>query len=126
MKTIYIADDGTQFTDEYECHEYEIKQKILHAIRANVTGYTSDGEIVPLDDDDDYLESWYDNSYFIVVHNDMTEEEKNYWGYGLGYTMPTKKGVYRYEDDMWIDYFEEKRTFECNWAPMIGKIEIHE
>ncbi len=122
MKTIYIAEDGTQFDNKDKCREYELAKNVLPLVKANVTGYTLDGIEVPFNDD---VESWYDYSYFIVVHNDMTEEEENYWD-KLGYTMPTKKGVYRCEDYMWIDYFEEKRTFECNWAPMIEKIEIHE
>jgi hypothetical protein len=123
MKTIYIADDGTKFNDKDACREYELTKNVLPSVKANVTGYTLGGIEVPFNDN---ATSWYDNSYFIVVHNDMTEEEEKYWGYELGYTMPTKKGVYRYEDDMWINYFEEKTEFENNWAPIIEKIENHE
>ena len=119
MKTIYIAEDGTQFNDKKACREYEFTKNVLPLVKANVIGYTFDGEEVPFNDD---AKSWYDNSYYIVVHNDMTKEEKNYWRYELGYDMPTQKGLYRYEDDMWIDYFKESAEFENNWAPVIKKI----
>lgn len=42
MRTVYIADDGKQFEDEYECehHEFELKYPHLQTIEA----YNKDGE----------------------------------------------------------------------------------
>lgn len=42
MRTVYIADDGKQFEDEYECehHEFELKHPHLQTIEA----YNKDGE----------------------------------------------------------------------------------
>lgn len=41
MKTIYIADDGKQFEDEYECKNHEFE--ILHPNLKTIEFYDSDG-----------------------------------------------------------------------------------
>lgn len=53
MRTVYIADDGKQFEDEYECehHEFELKYPHLQTIEA----YNKDGEkMTDLLDEDTY------------------------------------------------------------------------
>ena len=40
MKTIYVADDGTQFDDEWECLDYEWKQQ--HTALSDVVMYDRD------------------------------------------------------------------------------------
>lgn len=42
MRTVYIADDGKQFEDEYECehHEFKLKHPHLQTIEA----YNKDGK----------------------------------------------------------------------------------
>ena len=76
MRTVYIADDGKQFEDEYECehHEFELKHPHLQTIEA----YNKDGEkITDLLDEDAY-----DNCERIILHS---EEELSDLQYGADY-----------------------------------------
>ena len=41
MKTVYIADDGKQFDNEYDCESYELEKKMK-----NIIILTSDEEII--------------------------------------------------------------------------------
>ena len=84
MRTVYIADDGKQFEDEYECehHEFELKHPHLQTIEA----YNKDGEkITGLLDEDAY-----DNCERIILHS---EEELSDLQYGADYF-----GFYSYCD----------------------------
>lgn len=64
MRTVYIADDGKQFEDEYECehHEFELKHPHLQTIEA----YDRHGKKLtnPLDDET------YFNFTKIIVHSE--------------------------------------------------------
>ena len=64
MKTLYIADDGKQFEDEYECRNYEFC--ISHPHLKTIELYDRHGEklIAPLDDET------YFNFTKIIVHSE--------------------------------------------------------
>lgn len=84
MKTIYIANDGKQFEDEYECkyHEFELKHPHLQTIEA----YNKDGEkMTDLMDEDTY-----NNCEKIILHS---EEELSDLQYAADYL-----GFYSYND----------------------------
>lgn len=108
MRTVYIADDGKQFEDEYECehHEFELKHPHLQTIEA----YNKDGEkMTDLMDEDTY-----NNCEKIILHS---EEELSDLQYAADYL-----GFYSYNDiteiGEWIFDYEtenfsknEKSTF---------------
>lgn len=84
MRTVYIADDGKQFEDEYECehHEFELKHPHLQTIEA----YNKDGEkMTDLLDEDTY-----NNCEKIILHS---EEELSDLQYAADYF-----GFYSYCD----------------------------
>ena len=63
MRTVYIADDGKQFEDEYECKQYELNLKYPHLQTIEV--YNQEGEkMIDLLDDDTY-----NNCSRIVIHS---------------------------------------------------------
>lgn len=47
---VYIADDGTEFNDKWECKQYEERQKCIKALES-IKKYKIKFEGVPLDDD---------------------------------------------------------------------------
>lgn len=52
MKIIYVADDGTQFDNEFACTDYEWQQRYNNALK-RIKFYDKNGEILtssPLDD----------------------------------------------------------------------------
>lgn len=59
----YIADDGTQFDDEWECHEYEVE---LHAKKHKnaILLFDKYGEPLPL------TSGGMDNTHFLVIKTD--------------------------------------------------------
>lgn len=64
MKTVYIADDGKQFDDEYECEQHEFKLKYPHLQTIEV--YNQEGEkMTDLLDDDTY-----NDCNRIVIHSE--------------------------------------------------------
>lgn len=50
MKTLYIAEDGTQFLDESECEEYE-KQLMCDKYSNVIFGLNEDGDEIDFDED---------------------------------------------------------------------------
>lgn len=108
MRTVYIADDGKQFEDEYECehHEFELKHPHLKKIEA----YNKDGEkMTDLLDEDTY-----NNCEKIILHseeelsdlqyaadclgfysyNDITEIGEWIFDYETGYFSKNKKSTF--------------------------------
>ena len=63
MKTIYIADDGTQFDDEYDCKDYE--WRLNHTHLAEVHIFNKDG----FELEDIFSEDTYNHSAKIVVES---------------------------------------------------------
>lgn len=64
MKTLYIADDGKQFEDEYECINYEFD--ILHPHLKTIELYNGNNEKLtdPLDEDT------YSSFTKIIIHSE--------------------------------------------------------
>lgn len=69
MKRIYVADDGTQFDEEYKCEEYERSLLIKNLLAL-------DSKIIILDEAFMPLNNWYektpDNFYGIYIENSAT------------------------------------------------------
>lgn len=96
MTTVYIADDGKQFEDEYECehHEFELKHPHLQTIEA----YNKDGEkMTDLMDEDTY-----NNCEKIILHSEeeLTDlyEAADYAGFS-GYYDIKDVGTWIFDKD---------------------------
>ena len=79
MRTVYIADDGKKFEDEYECehHEFELKYPHLQTIEA----YNKDGEkMTDLLDEDTY-----NNCEKIILHSEEELSDLQYAADCLGF-----------------------------------------
>ena len=69
MRTVYIADDGKEFDDEYECEHYEWKLK--HPNLTFVTLFDKDKNVL----NDIFSEDTYGSVMTIVVLNDDAAKE---------------------------------------------------
>ena len=121
MKAIYIAEDGTKFDNEDDCHSYELDKKMRPVIGKNVKGYSMNGIEIPIGDD---YADWYDECDYIVIYKDLTDEEKEFLRYEWGIYIPELRGLYRFdkEEGDWISYSADKEKFEKNWAAIKGKV----
>lgn len=128
MKTIYIADDGKQFEDEYECKNHEFE--ILHPNLKTIEFYDSDG-LALLNVMDEYT---YDICTKVVVHSneEITDlhEVADYFGY-CGYFDITDVGEWTYDEnvekfrkdenlafvqelsDKYVEVLKECRSIKC-------------
>lgn len=79
MRTVYIADDGTQFDDEFECEDYE--WKLNHPHLKDVRCYDKDGNELK----NIFSENTYGYSQKIIVPTDEAardlQELSKYTGY---------------------------------------------
>lgn len=80
MKTVYIADDGKEFTDAFECEDYEwmLHHKNLHG----VTMYDKDGVILT----DFFEEETYVKAERILVPNNAAAKDLRELGDYTGYS----------------------------------------
>lgn len=69
MKVIYIADDGKEFNNAYDCESYE--WKLGHTHLNEICFYDKDGNKL----DDAYSENTYNNVEIIVVPNEDAVKE---------------------------------------------------
>lgn len=91
MKAIYIADDGTKFDDEWDCEDYEWRQK--HQSIEDVKIYDMFGNELP----DILSEQTYNDAARIVVKTEeavkVLHEVSDYMGFCL-YDDITSPGVW--------------------------------
>ena len=106
MRTVYIADDGKQFEDEYECehHEFELKHPHLQTIEA----YNKDGEkMTDLLDEDTYAA----DCLGFYSYNDITEIGEWIFDYETGYFSKNKKSTFVQElSDKYVEILKECRS----------------
>lgn len=79
MKVIYIADDGKEFDNAYDCESYE--WKLDHTHLNEICFYDKDGNKL----DDAYSENTYNNAERIVVPNENAVKELQELGRYTGY-----------------------------------------
>lgn len=127
MRTIYIADDDTEFKTEEECRQYEEQQLNLpRAILNIIVGFDAVG-IIKNDikqSPEEQLETLYNNSQTIIVFNNLTNEQIDYLDnhFGPGGNFPHDKGAYRWSDYAWISLEEDLKTLHENWKSIPGYI----
>ena len=79
MKVIYIADDGKEFDNAYDCESYE--WELNHTHLNEIYFYDKDGNKL----DDIYSENTYNNAEIIVVPNEDAVKELQELGRYTGY-----------------------------------------
>jgi len=83
MKCVWFADDGTQFTDEYECEEYERNLKYKN-IAPTTRFFDCNGREVPFRPTAEYCE----RLYYIEVSNKEETPALTQWFDEMGYDSP--------------------------------------
>lgn len=79
MKIIYIADDGKEFNNEFDCEDYE--WKLAHTHLNEICFYDKDGNKLC----DAYSEDTYNNAERIVVQNENAVKELQEFARYTGY-----------------------------------------
>lgn len=121
MTVQYIADDGKIFNTLEECHEYEVSiTKPLFTALLSICGYTTEGKRVytPGEDVNNEWNRLWDESAFLHLIRDLTDEEVEKVGDCFGYSLPHKRGVYRWNEYCWISYKSDYADFQKLWAPV--------
>lgn len=95
MKIVYIADDGKEFNDEFECYNYE--WLLHHPHLKDIKCYDKDGKLLSNIMADDT----YNYSQVIVVPTDECAKELSdlaeYSGYCY-YHHITEAGIWKFEE----------------------------
>ena len=103
-KTIYIAFDGKEFEDEYDCREYELNTK-LKDIGDDLLLYDKNGKKIEKIDNQLLAESI---DYIVVKSEKAYEyfvEQMDYFGlnYPDYYNSPICSYCYDYDENEWIN-----------------------
>ena len=103
-KTIYIAFDGKEFEDEYDCREYELNTK-LKDIGDDLLLYDKNGKKIEKIDNQLSAESI---DYIVVKSEKAYEyfvEQMDYFGlnYPDYYNSPICSYYYDYDENEWIN-----------------------
>lgn len=103
MQVIYMADDGTQFTDEWECEEYE--WILNHPALKDISLFTKDGEQL-----NNFLsEDTYNCADIVVIQTkdalDTLIELAEYTGFSC-YESISKVGTWKF-NELVAEYEEE-------------------
>lgn len=110
--TIYIADDGTEFNNKYDCENYEFKIKVLPVLK-NCRAYNKDFTPILISDNFEFARDMFyiyiDSENAFNVISDISEK--------YGYVSPrdtcsmeNKKEIFLCYDnsgDDWYDIYEK-------------------
>ena len=110
MRTVYIADDGTEFDSEKECRAYERRlDNLLYELQNGIHAYDEDGDVIEFDVDD--LEYNFEQITYIKFDNqkaiDVFMEKTN--DFGMPYfrhnierpLVVGERYYYSYDEDAW-------------------------
>ncbi|MCM1217350.1 MAG: hypothetical protein NC548_22880 [Lachnospiraceae bacterium] len=113
-KTIYVAEDGSQFDTETDCRKYEEENLKAEKLDSQIHCYNEYGFPVP------YWISNYDTVVFIAI--DSKEAASYFADVMLGsefsdaflpFVYPTAgKWIYDEENEIWIDYNVMNKYFD--------------
>lgn len=129
-KTVYIADDGKEFDDEYECIKHEAQTEFSDILQS-VTFFSEQGEVISFDNDIDSFSDAVGDANFILIPSYLRDERLKYFNdkmirilYGIEF--PDATGLYRWDCDNqeWISFITETHNFTENWNKMLD-ISIH-
>lgn len=110
MRTVYIADDDTEFDSEKECRAYERRlDNLLYELQNGIHAYDEDGDVIEFDVDD--LEYNFEQITYIKFDNqkaiDVFTEKANDFGmpcFRHNIERPLVVGeryYYSYDEDAW-------------------------
>ena len=113
MKTVYVADDGTEFESEKECREYEKKiTDLIYEFGYSIHAYDEDGEPVELDDDPENWEDSFQKIEYIKFDSQKAidvflEQASSYGLCDITYDIKRQVKVgeryfYDWDEDAWI------------------------
>lgn len=119
MRTIYIAEDGTEFDNEHDCIDYEENQRLSMQSLCSAFNFYHNGRWQIANNTANLEEMLYSIlSSHLKLERNITEKEADYLYEEIGYNGPTEKGLYRYtKDEMWVKFEDEFNEF-CNEYPM--------
>ena len=132
----FVADDGKIFNTMEDCEEYEkmcnVGKKIAQLWYNNVTTYDNEGRQTEPDSEVNNTYNYLkevcnimdecDESAFINIqcnHNEWMEI-LHFFNTEYGISLPTEKGLWRYDNDEneWVNFEKELETFKKSWAPL--------
>ena len=119
MRTVYIANDGTEFPTEAECVIYEQTLfNLLTELYVNVYAYDSNG--MTIDFDEDYLEENFEDIAFVQFGSkdaiSIFMEKADDFGFGdiekdIGKTVAVmERYFYDYDKNKWKCLEDEQRA----------------
>lgn len=103
MRTVYIADDGKEFNDEYECQNYEFK--LRHPNIESIEIYDKDGNRLK----DLFLERTYELAYRVIIKSkneikDINSLTRRMGYYGFNTINDTGIWIYDENDECFVRY----------------------
>lgn len=125
MRTIYIADDGTQFDNVYECEDYEFQ--LGHPHLKEICCYDKDGKELP----NLFSQDTYTDVVVITVPSDEAAKElqelAKYTGFCF-YEHVTKQGTWVFHEDQEhfhltkvVDITEEMQKYADQYIQSISQ-----
>ena len=104
MIVLYIANDGTQFDDEYACLDYE--WRLQHNEIKDIKIYDWDGEEIK----NIFSENAYNNGWKIIIPTDEAAKQLAELGQRNGWCSWEdfeEAGIYEWNEEGWNGYFEK-------------------
>lgn len=119
MRTLYVADDGTQFNTMRECKDYGRRQATSQAAICEAFKFFG-GEWQTATTISELKDLVFNTAItHICLLRTPTDAEADYLYKEIGYNEPTKEGFYRWtEDEMWVEFQDEFNEF-CEKYPML-------
>lgn len=101
MKVIYIADDGTQFNDEYECEDYEFNQRFFSDIfKVGILFLNREKHIMGFPTNYDELDDIYQTCEYVYISSEMGSEWMKQVNKECGLYFPTEVGKWHFNGDL--------------------------
>lgn len=109
MKTIYIADDGTQFDDEYKCEDYEFYCNILMKLpKSGVSFMTKEKQLLNYPTSYDAIEEVYGNCDYVYIDSEEGGKLMEEINKECGFYFPTEIGHWHWGGDFTADFVKDE------------------
>lgn len=127
-KTVYVANDGTEFENERECLEYEALTDFSDILRT-VDFYSENGEIIPSGHDLNQFNRAYDDALFIVIPSSSKLKDERIKKFSddvmdevYGKTFPTATGIYRWDgwNEEWVSFEDDSQELNEKWGELLN------
>ena len=120
-KVVYVANDGTEFENEEQAFEYEMKDAATILQNSDhFVAYDSNGR--PMKTEISELEYTLENAYFMSIRTEEAAEAlKNAQSaYNVGMPVPEEIGHFRWDDNYseWHELLDELEELNNAWAAL--------